>query len=166
MGVLRAAGIRRRVKEMQEFARILSYLIGELRYQRDILAFVFERVSKKCSPSFAGWLKKLTDALAVMQSDTKLEPSAVVSDFYQIWKKEADELYASSGLNREDMEYIYNLGQTIGYLDVQAQEQGLLLLQADLSRHIQGLEAETKDRVRLSLVFGTVAGILLIILLI
>ena len=90
----------------------------------------------------------------------------VAADFDQIWIEHADKLYESSGLKQEDMEYIYNLGQTIGYLDVQAQEEGLALLQADLGRHIRELEAEAKDRMRLSLVVGTGAGVLLIIILI
>ena len=90
----------------------------------------------------------------------------VAADFDQIWIEHADKLYESSGLKQEDMEYIYNLGQTIGYLDVQAQEEGLALLQADLGRHIRELEAEAKDRMRLSLVVGSVAGVLLIIILI
>lgn len=88
------------------------------------------------------------------------------ADFDQIWIEHADKLYESSGLKQEDMEYIYNLGQTIGYLDVQAQEEGLALLQADLGRHIRELEAEAKDRMRLALVVGSVAGVLLIIILI
>ena len=47
-----------------------------------------------------------------------------------------------------------------------AQEEGLALLQADLGRHIRELEAEAKDRMRLSLVVGSVAGVLLIIIFI
>ena len=90
----------------------------------------------------------------------------VAADFDQIWRKHADRLYESSGLKQEDMEYIYNLGQTIGYLDVQAQEEGLELLQADLGRHIRELETESKDRIRVSLAVGSVAGVLLIIILI
>lgn len=38
MGILRAMAIRRRVKEMQEYARVLSVATAELRYRRDILA--------------------------------------------------------------------------------------------------------------------------------
>ena len=45
-------------------------------------------------------------------------------------------------------------------------EEGLALPQADLGRHIRELEAEAKDRMRLSLVVGSVAGVLLIIILI
>ena len=48
MGILRAMAIRRRVKEMQEYARVLSVATAELRYRRDILAQVFVRVAKKC----------------------------------------------------------------------------------------------------------------------
>ena len=38
MGILRAMAIRRRVKEMQEYARVLSVATAELRYRRDILS--------------------------------------------------------------------------------------------------------------------------------
>ena len=165
MGILRAMAIRRRVKEMQEYARVLSVATAELRYRRDILAQVFVRVAKKCRQPYA-WLSELSQALMEAQQRQAYSYTEVAADFDQIWRKHADRLYESSGLKQEDMEYIYNLGQTIGYLDVQAQEEGLALLQADLGRHIRELEAEAKDRMRLSLVVGSVAGVLLIIILI
>ena len=157
MGILRAMAIRRRVKEMQEYARVLSVATAELRYRRDILAQVFVRVANKC---------RLSQALMEAQQRQAYSYTEVAADFDQIWIEHADKLYESSGLKQEDMEYIYNLGQTIGYLDVQAQEEGLALLQADLGRHIRELEAEAKDRMRLALVVGSVAGVLLIIILI
>lgn len=49
MGILRAMAIRRRVKEMQEYARVLSVATAELRYRRDILAQVFVRVAKNAA---------------------------------------------------------------------------------------------------------------------
>ena len=166
MGILRAMAIRRRVKEMQEYARVLSVATAELRYRRDILAQVFVRVAKKCRQPYAAWLSELSQALMEAQQRQAYSYTEVAADFDQIWRKHADRLYESSGLKQDDMEYIYNLGQTIGYLDVQAQEEGLALLQADLGRHIRELEAEAKDRMRLSLVVGSVAGVLLIIILI
>ena len=51
MGILRAMAIRRRVKEMQEYARVLSVATAELRYRRDILAQIFVRVAKKMPPA-------------------------------------------------------------------------------------------------------------------
>ena len=166
MGILRAMAIRRRVKEMQEYARVLSVATAELRYRRDILAQVFVRVAKKCRQPYAAWLSELSQALMEAQQRQAYSYTEVAADFDQIWIEHADKLYESSCLKQEDMEYIYNLGQTIGYLDVQAQEEGLALLQADLGRHIRELEAEAKDRMRLSLVVGSVAGVLLIIILI
>lgn len=121
---------------------------------------------KKCRQPYAAWLSELSQALMEAQQRQAYSYTEVAADFDQIWIEHADKLYESSGLKQEDMEYIYNLGQTIGYLDVQAQEEGLALLQADLGRHIRELEAEAKDRMRLSLVVGSVAGVLLIIILI
>lgn len=166
MGILRAMGICRRVKEMQEFARVLSFLTGELRYHRDILAQVFTRVSRKCKAPYADWLSTLAVSLRNVQDVPPMQEREVVADFYQIWVKNADELYEKSGLKKEDIEYIYNLGQTIGYLDVQAQEEGLALLQADLSRHIHELETTSKEQMKIAFVIGTVVGVLLIIILI
>ena len=95
-----------------------------------------------------------------------VQERAAEADFYQIWMKNADELYEKSGLKKEDIEYIYNLGQTIGYLDVQAQEEGLALLQTDLGRHIHELESTSKEQMKVAFVIGTVVGVLLIIILI
>lgn len=166
MGILRAMAIRRRVKEMQEYARVLAVVAAELRYRRDILAQVFARVAKKCREPYALWLSALSQSLMETQQKQVYEDLETAFDFDQIWLEHADKLYETSGLKQEDMEYIYNLGQTIGYLDVQAQEEGLALLQADTGRHIRELEAEAKNRMRLSLVVGSVAGVLLVIILI
>lgn len=166
MGILRAMAIRRRVKEMQEYARVLTVVTAELRYRRDILAQVFARVAKKCRQPYAQWLSELSQAMTEAQQGQALSYAETAADFDHIWMEHADKLYESSGLKQKDMEYIYNLGRTIGYLDVQAQEEGLALLQADLGRHIRELETEAKDRMRLSLVVGSVAGVLLVIILI
>lgn len=112
---------------MREYARVLSVATAELRYRRDILAQVFVRVAKKCRQPYAAWLLELSQALMEAQGQA-YSYTEVAADFDQIWRKHADRLYESSGLKQEDMEYIYNLGQTIGYLDVQAQEEGLALL--------------------------------------
>ena len=110
MGILRAMAIRRRVKEMQEYARVLSVATAELRYRRDILAQVFVRVAKKCRQPYAAWLSELSQALMEAQQRQAYSYTEVAADFDQIWIEHADKLYESSGLKQEDMEYIYNLG--------------------------------------------------------
>ena len=155
-----------RVRQLQELGRIIGYMSGELRYRREILAQAFESISKKCSVPFSGWLdelsKRLDRNLRLRMDDEYMRMEN--TDFQSLWKKSADDFYLQSGLKREDMEYIYNLGQTIGYLDVQAQEQGLLLLQGDLNRHIQRLEDEMHERIRVAMILGAVLGILLVII--
>ena len=39
-----------------------------------------------------------------------------------------------------------------------------MLLQGDLNRHIQRLESEMKERIRVAMILGTVVGILLVIM--
>ena len=92
--------------------------------------------------------------------------SISVTDFDQIWERKADELYIRSGLKKEDMEYIYNLGQMIGYLDVQAQEEGFALLAEEVGRHIRKLEDASKEQIKIACVAGAVAGVLLVIILV
>lgn len=166
MGILHAAGIRRRVKEMRAFARVISFLSGELRYRRDILTEAFARVAKKCMPPFTEWLTGISDDLKKIQDVCEMPDSISVTDFDQIWEREADELYIRSGLKKEDMEYIYNLGQMIGYLDVQAQEEGFALLAEEVGRHIRKLEDASKEQIKIACVAGAVAGVLLVIILV
>jgi hypothetical protein len=109
MGILRAMAIRRRVKEMQEYARVLSVATAELRYRRDILAQVFVRVAKKCRQPYAVWLSELSQALMEAQQRQAYSYTEVAADFDQIWIEHADKLYESSGLKQEDMEYLKTL---------------------------------------------------------
>lgn len=166
MGILHAAGIRRRVKEMRAFARVISFLSGELRYRRDILTEAFARVAKKCMPPFEEWLTGISDDLKKIQDVCEMPDSISVTDFDQIWERKTDELYIRSGLKKEDMEYIYNLGQMIGYLDVQAQEEGFALLAEEVGRHIRKLEDASKEQIKIACVAGAVAGVLLVIILV
>lgn len=166
MGILHAAGIRRRVKEMRAFARVISFLSGELRYRRDILTEAFARVAKKCMPPFTEWLTGISDDLKKIQDVCEMPDSISATDFDQIWERKADELYIRSGLKKEDMEYIYNLGQMIGYLDVQAQEEGFALLAEEVGRHIRKLEDASKEQIKIACVAGAVAGVLLVIILV
>lgn len=169
-GFLVAKGYLTRVRELREFAHLIGYMTGEVRYRREILSQAFRHVSKKCKEPFAAWFLELADNLQknigadVVVPDGNQETDTDM-DFESIWLDAANQLYMHSALKQEDMEYVYNLGQTIGYLDVQAQEQGLALLQSDLNRHIQRLEAEMKERIRVAMILGIVTGILLVIVL-
>ena len=177
-GFLVAKGFLTRVRQLRELERLIGYMSGEVRYRREILAQAFYNVSNKCKEPFASWLGGLSDSLKQetqrmlfrkeacenISEDTFEDAYAATLDFDSIWREAAEGLYLLSAFKLEDMEYVYNLGQTIGYLDVQAQEQGLMLLQGDLNRHIQRLESEMKERIRVAMILGTVVGILLVIM--
>lgn len=168
-----------RVRQLRELEHLIGYMSGEVRYRREILTQAFFNISTKCKEPFSIWLRDLADGLKGGTQNMPIEDAiyeemknmpidetkyAVTLDFDSIWKDAAGWLYLHSALKWEDMEYVYNLGQTIGYLDVQAQEQGLMLLQGDLNRHIQRLESEVKERIRVAMILGIVVGILLVIM--
>lgn len=165
-GILVAKGFLMRVRQLRELEHLIGYMSGEVRYRREILPQAFGNVSAKCKEPFATWLRSLSDNLKqepqILPADEAFSTAA--PDFDSIWQNAAGKLYLLSAFKREDMEYLYNLGQTIGYLDVQAQEQGLMLLQGDLKRHIQRLENEMKERIRVATILGAVVGILLVIM--
>ena len=66
------------------------------------------------------------------------------------------------------MELVVSAGYEKGYMPdiVGLSKDEVMKLLLDMGRHIRELEAEAKDRMRLSLVVGSVAGVLLIIILI
>ena len=109
MGIMKAKSVCRRVRELREYAGILSFVTGELRYRRDILSQIFRRISGKCVPPFSIWLSKVAEELMhtdreEMQEDDRCKSGQFV--FIEIWRKNADELYHGSSLKKEDMEYM------------------------------------------------------------
>ena len=107
MGILRAMAIRRRVKEMQEYARVLplprrSFGIGEIFWHRYLSV-----LQKKCRQPYAAWLSELSQALMEAQQRQAYSYTEVAADFDQIWIEHADKLYESSGLKQEDDGIIY-----------------------------------------------------------
>lgn len=156
LGILCAYNARTRLKQLRELERIIGYLSGEIRYRREVLGVACKHVSARCSTVYADWLLEVA-------ASTENENNTALQD---IWECAKDKLYASSCLSKRDMDYINNLGQTLGYLDVQAQERGLSLLQQEIHETVQSLEHEVQNRERIAVILGIIGGLLLVIVLV
>lgn len=157
LGFCIANNMRLRVKQLKELERIILFLEGEIRVRHAILGEAFLFASKKCGQPFNEWLMFLSDSL----SDVNC-----VSDFNTIWNGSLAILRDKSKLNKSDLSIVENIGQTLGYLDIRAMEQGLLLERENIKDVVKTSLCELPNRVRISIILGILGGVLVILILI
>ena len=157
--------LKTRVKNLRELERILGFLEGEIRCRHSFLEDACINTSKKCGQPFSQWLNALALELSGMSGKNmhKTEEDDISHSFADIWIRNIEGLGESTCLNAEDMDELKQLGQTLGYLDIQMQEEGLRLEMDSLHAKNVRLKAELSSRVKLSVMLGFLAGILLVI---
>ena len=111
MGILRAMAIRRRVRKCRNTPACFplprrSFGIGEI-FWHGICP-----CCKKMPPAICRVAVRAFTGTHGGAAETGIFLYGSGCRFDQIWIEHADKLYESSGLKQEDMEYIYNLGQT------------------------------------------------------
>lgn len=83
-----------------------------------------------------------------------------------MWQNKLRDCVPVMQLREEDRRELEALGETLGYLDVEMQIQSIELYRRRLEYSIKGMEKESDKRCRLYPVLGTVAGIVLCILIV
>lgn len=156
LGLCIANNMRLRVKQLKELERIILFLEGEIRVRHSILSEAFRFASKKCGQPFNEWLIYLSDSLSDINCD---------SDFYTIWTSSLAILRDKSRLNKTDLSIVENIGQTLGYLDIRAMEQGLSLERENIKDVAKTSLCELPNRVKISIILGILGGVFIIIVL-
>lgn len=156
LGVGIAVMMKRRFEQLKEVERIINYIEGEIRYKHSILKEACINASEKCRQPFCDWLSNLGD---------RLEISDKGESFADIWSESLAMLYDSSLLNRKDINEINSLGQTLGYLDIRSQEMGLKLEKENIHNRLVQLDRELMNRMKISVILGTLGGIFIVIML-
>jgi len=155
-GLIVAGTMKLRVKQLRELERIIHYLEGEIRYKHAVLYEACINSSYKCGQPFDKWLYELGISLKEQQKDER---------FDKLWAGSLDELLDATYLKNSDLEELYNLGQTLGYLDIKAQEHGLALEKENMHIKIKGLSEELTNKMKISVIMGILGAIFIVILL-
>lgn len=136
----------------------------------------FKSASARCHKPFSDWLvflsERLDDAGRLIDDNERFRDFIDCDfddntyEFCEIWNSSLIYLKDNSFLHEEDIDYLKTLGQTLGYLDITAQEIGIKLFLENLHAKINEISANLTDKIRISIIAGMVSGIFIVVLLV
>lgn len=147
--------MKKRVDELRQLERIINYIEGELRYKNSLLGEACMSASTRCGHPFDSWLRGIS---------IELEEGTDMS-FAEVWENSLKELETVSSLRKEDFRELLAIGQTLGYLDIKAQEAGLSLEKENIHSNIVNLDKSLSNNMKVSIILGTLGGIFIVVLL-
>lgn len=155
LGVWYSALYTRRWKNLIACRKAMMIIRGEIAYGKTPLPQAFGQAAVRTGGAVRAFFGLVAD---------RLEEGGARMD--EIWGQALAETVSDRELRREDIRELRELGDTLGYLDVEMQLQTLDLYLQRLEQSIQEYETEKKTRTRLYPVLGTMCGALICIIMI
>ncbi len=158
-GISYAVRLKKRKDNLKSIERILMYLESEIRYRHSLIYEAFNNAAVKADKPFSMWLLNLGESLYLYDTPDK-------DSFYEIWCDSLEMLRYGTCLTNEDIEELAAVGQTLGYLDIEAHKAGLALEIDHFHEKIFEYNQTLTGRMRVSVMAGAVFGILVVIVLV
>ena len=144
-----------RMRMLKEMQRGIVLLKSEIVYARTPLAEACMSVSIRGEGTSQAFFRRIGERMQTGDGTAQ-----------QIWKETMEEVYGQRKFCKRDYEEICQLGNTLGYLDVELQVRMLDLCVARLEDSILCYEKEKRNQTRLYPLLGTFAGFVLCLVLI
>ncbi len=156
MGLWLAAQWKGRLKVLEQLRRMVYFLKGEITYSRAPLEEALKRVGRREDGSLGRLFERAAEGIAGRQGES----------FGAIWEGSlAEGKQEIPVLSGEDWEQLRELGEHLGYLDVDMQERTLLLYLEQLDLSIEYLRTHRRERCRLYTSLGAAGGMFLVLIL-
>lgn len=155
-GVSFAIRMYKRRDNLKALERILIYLESEIRYRHSIISEAVLNAAAKTDEPFKAWLSYLGEKLNENEN----------AGFLDIWTDSLSMLLSGTCLLEDDIEELVHIGQTLGYLDIEAHKIGLRLEIDNFHEKINEYNAGLKDKMKVSVISCAVIGILVVIVLV
>lgn len=144
-----------RRKQTEELAELLELMQAEIRCHQSVLTEAFQAILDRLS----GWRWDfLQDLLQYMKQQNGTTLACM-------WKKSVQKVSSQTCLGSEELRLWTEVGERIGFLDLQMQDQVLAQYIQRLRRIAAGLEQEESQSCRLYRVLSAAGGLLLAVLL-
>lgn len=145
-----------RYKEILELKKILCLFSGEIRFGGGTLEETFETVAKRSDPPFRGFFLFLTEEMKKKEGERLME----------IWNQAVTEHLKEAHLTDMDKEILIRLGNELGCLDRETQQNTIALAMEQIEDVRQELHGELPKKMRLYNCLGILGGVFITILLI
>lgn len=153
---------KQRLRWLEQLRQMIYFLKGEILYGHTPLGEALERIGERCrrTDGERGLSQLPLFFLSVAKRIQKQEGEA----FAAIWKEELDQI-RESPLKEEDILSLQNIGEHLGYLDLNMQERNLLLYLEELDGQIEYLRMHLKEKTKLYTSLGVMGGLFLTVTL-
>jgi len=156
IGLSFSADLKKHCMELRILKQLIYMLRGEIKYTKTPLPEAFLHMAVRLPEPFAGFLRETAEEMGGMDG----------RGFGELWREQIRKCLSATHLKREEKEQLGDLGDVLGYLDLEMQLSSIELYLERLEICIRDAQEAiaTKQKVYQSL--GVAGGIFLVILLV
>ncbi len=156
LGAAGSMDLKRHCMELRFLKQAVYMLRGEIKYSKAPLPEAFGSLSKRLPAPLSEFFSHLEEEL--------LRPEG--QNLGDVWRKEIERSLKQSTLKKEEKQKLQNLGESLGYLDLEMQLSTMELYLEQLEEDIVLAQEEIRTKQKLYQSMGIAGGIFLVILLI
>ena len=156
LGTVGVWELKRHCTELRGLKHAVYMLRGEIQYSRSPLPDVFGVLAERAMPPFSDFFRNLETEL-VKQDGLSLK---------EIWEQEMIHSLAGSTLKQTEKQNLKQLGDGLGYLDLEMQIATIELYLEQLNEEIAGASGELESKQKLYRSLGIAGGVFLVIFLV
>lgn len=155
MGWNQSIAVENRLRQLREIEKLVHLILGEITYRKEALPEVLLHTSRKAASPFDVFLREVAQQASLYQGEC----------FSGIFRKHAEECLKNSNLTAKELETFMQLGEYLGWLDIEMQRNTMALYLEQLKQDIGNLSRELPVKKKLCRSLGVMAGIFLAIIL-
>ena len=155
MGWNQSIAVENRLRQLREIEKLVHLILGEITYRKETLPEVLLHTSRKAASPFDVFLREVAQQASLYQGEC----------FSGIFRKQAEECLKNSNLTANELETFMQLGEYLGWLDIEMQRNTMALYLEQLKQDIGNLSRELPARKKICRSLGVMAGIFLAIIL-
>ncbi len=155
LGIMKARQWSDHRKMLEQLRKMIYLLRGEILYAHAPLGEALRRVGDKSSGPGAAWFGKMAERVRNQEGDS----------FYTIWGEELDRQGKKLLLSRREYQELRELGEHLGYLDLDMQDRTIALYLEQLDMSIGFYREHERERIRMCASLGIMSGLFLAVIL-
>jgi stage III sporulation protein AB len=149
-------GLTKNVEQLKKMKKMIYILKSEIKYSKAPLPEAFENLSERVEEPLRSFLSSVSAKLNQLSGRT----------FREIWEEEVEDKLQDSYLTKEDKEQLKRMGESMGYLDSEMQDNTLELYLEQLEISIEESRQTAAVKSKVYNCLGVTIGLFLAIILI
>lgn len=155
LGVRAANQLKEGYRQMQYMQKILWQMKSRISYTRADLGDIFRQVSGELRDPYKSWLREIAQEME--KNNGKL--------ISQIWGEQTEMCLGSSGLPKQEIQKIKQVGDCMGSADIELHVKNLELYISELEQSMNEMRPVIQGKVRVYHWLGVTGGVFISVIL-